>query len=147
MLYSSSSCGDPKHKLFLLPLHNCNFVTVMSYNINIWYEKISNDPCEKVFLTQRGHDPQVENYCSKKISSKYFQLFWSKHSLKNLTSFHFCLLVGLFFETWSHYIVLVGPEISVYQAGLNAQTPTCLCLLNAQIEDVCHHAWPQHIYF
>ena len=35
LYYSSSCCGDPQPGDYFLLLHNCNFATVMSHNVNI----------------------------------------------------------------------------------------------------------------
>lgn len=54
-------------KLFLLPLHNCDFATVMNHNLNIWCaEYLIFNPCERVIWpSQRGCGLQVENRCSR----------------------------------------------------------------------------------
>jgi hypothetical protein len=51
--YSSSFVVTPNHKMISLLLHNCNFVTVMNHNVNIWYEG---------YL--RCDIPQTEKSCS-----------------------------------------------------------------------------------
>lgn len=56
ILYYSSSCCDD-HTLIPLLLHNCNFATVMSHNVSIWYAGYL------VCDSQRGCDTQVENHC------------------------------------------------------------------------------------
>lgn len=45
----------PKHKIILLPLHNCNFDTAMNHDLNIWY--VGYLIC----------DPQVEKHWSNQI--------------------------------------------------------------------------------
>jgi hypothetical protein len=53
--YSSSGCGDPapNYEIILLLLHNCNFATVMNYNVNI------GDTGHLICNPCGGHAPQV----------------------------------------------------------------------------------------
>ena len=59
----------PNHKIISLLLHNCNFVTVINHNVNIWYAG---------YLTwdsQRGQDRQVEKCCSRECHLMY-KSYW-----------------------------------------------------------------------
>jgi len=62
----------PTVKSFSLPLYNCDFATVRHCNVDIWC--LICDPCKKVLQPQGGFDPQVENQCSKWISTTRFYL-------------------------------------------------------------------------
>lgn len=56
----------PTRKLFPLLFHNCNFVTITNYNVNICYAGyLVCKPCERVLLLPRSHlaDSQFEIYC------------------------------------------------------------------------------------
>lgn len=45
-------------KLFLLFIHNCNFATLVNYNVNIRYSRyVTGNSCDRVMWPQRGHDP------------------------------------------------------------------------------------------
>lgn len=59
---------NPPIKLFLLLYHKCNFATVIYHNINFGYAgHLIYKSCERVFRTQRGYNPQVENHWFNKL--------------------------------------------------------------------------------
>lgn len=47
----------PTIQLFSLLLPNCDFATVMCYNINICVLWVLGDPCERVFQSSKGFQP------------------------------------------------------------------------------------------
>lgn len=59
----------PTLTLFLLLLHNCHFTTLRSHNVNMCFLMVLDDFCERVIccsLSQKGHDPEVENHCTRR---------------------------------------------------------------------------------
>lgn len=51
-------------------------------------------------------------------------------------------------EKGSHYAVLVGLEFAMQtKLALNSQKSTCICILSAEIKNVCHYAQPKSNMF
>jgi hypothetical protein len=94
------------HTVISFLLHNCNFVTVMDHNVNIWYTRylIFN-------ASQRGHCPHVENYWSRRCFVRHHPNdHCLQHPLSWASTLSLCCQLETFYWMSHTYVSFRSPE-------------------------------------